>query len=123
MARSTLTPVALTPDSSATTIASIASSSFGATGAGNGVLFTNSGSQILVVVSTGTTATLTVVVGSTVLGLSTAGFPVTLPGTAGTYLVGPFHSAVNQIGTGQVAIDTSSTTGLTIGVLQIPGVY
>lgn len=122
MARTTPTPVVLTPNSTSTTIASIATSTVSGVGSPNGVLVTNTGASVLVVVSTGTTTTLTVLVGTTVLGQAAASFSVVLPSVAGTYIVGPFNSAVNQPGLGVVAVDFSSITGITVGVMQLPGV-
>lgn len=121
MARVTPTPVVLTPNNAAQTIASIATTTPVA-GVGSGVLVTNTGASVLVVVSTGTPSTLTVLVGATTLGQTTTSFTVALPGVAGTYLIGPFNSAVNQPGLGVVAVDFSVITGLTCGVMQLPGV-
>jgi hypothetical protein len=122
MARATLTVGTLTADNSATTIASIATTT-PVSGAGNGVLLANTLDSMLVVVSTGTASTLTVNVGTTLFGQAVANFTVSLPATAGTYIIGPFHSALNQPGTSQIAVDFSSITGLTVGAFQLPGVY
>lgn len=122
MARATLTVNTLQPDNAVLNLSTNSTTTVTA-GASNGVQFNNGGSTFLIVNQAGTTAsTLTVNVGTTLLGQSVT-LSATIPGTVGTYAVGPFHSAVNQLGSGQVAIDFSSATGLTVGAFQPAGVY
>lgn len=123
MARATLTVATTTPDTGVLDLTTTASATPG-TGVGNGVLVANSLDSCLVVSQTGSTpSTLTVIVGSTVLGQAVASFTATIPGVAGLYIVGPFHSADNLAGSGNVAIDFSSATGLTVGAFQLGNVF
>lgn len=120
MARATLTVTTLGPDNVLTDITTSSATTV-TTGGGNGVQFPNTLGSFLVLISTGTTTTLTVNIGTTVLGQAVTSFSVVVPGTAGTYQVGPFHSAVNVAG--NVAIDFTSATGITVGAFQLAGVY
>ena len=129
MARTTITPTILTADSGFTTLATAASTSPSA-GAGNGVQFNNAplGQVMLVVVTAGTPTTLTVVIGQTLLGQSVGtagqgGYSVGALATTGTALIGPFHAYMQTPGTFLVGVDFSAITGVTCGVIQIPGVY
>ena len=123
MARATLTVATTTPDNGVLDLTTTATTTPG-TGAGNGVQFNNSLDSFLVVNQTGSTSsTLTVNVGSTLLGQAVAGFTASVPGVAGIYIVGPFHSSLNQPGTGLIAIDFSSATGITVGAAQLANVF
>jgi hypothetical protein len=123
MARATLTVVSTTPDNGVLNLNTTASATPG-TGAGNGVQFSNTLGSFLVVNQAGTTAsTLTVVVGSTLLGQAVTSFSASIPGVVGVYVIGPFHSALDLAGTGLVAIDFSSATGLTVGAVTLASVY
>jgi|ERR1700722_1400927 len=123
MARTTLTVATTTPDNGVLDLNTTATTT-PSTGAGNGVQFNNTLDSFLIVNQSATTAsTLTVVVGSTLLGQAVASFTASIPGTIGVYIVGPFHSADNLPGTGNVAIDFSSATGITVGAAQLANVY
>jgi hypothetical protein len=124
MARTLVTATVQNPDQYATNLTTTCTSSVGTTGAGNGILIPNVlGQTVLVIVSSGTTSTLSVNIGATEFGQSATAFSVVLPATAGVYLIGLFHSAMDIPGTNQVAVDFSSVTGLTCGVIQLAGVY
>lgn len=124
MARATLTVASTTPDTGVLDLTTLANQSPGTTGTGNGVQFNNTLDSFLVVNQAGTTAsTASVVIGSTILGQGVTSFTASIPGTVGIYLIGPFHSAVNLPGTGNVAIDFSSVTGFTVGAAQLGNVY
>ncbi|MHB1956711.1 MAG: hypothetical protein ACYCOU_23550 [Sulfobacillus sp.] len=126
MARVLLTPSMLAADSSAANLTALAAGGVapGGVGAGNGVQFTNYPGQTFLLISVGTTVTtLTVVIGATLFGQAATSFSVG-PLTASTLaLVGPFHSALDQVGTSQVAVDFSSVTNILCAVLQASGVY
>jgi hypothetical protein len=88
------------------------------------VQFNNSLQSFLVVNQAGATpSNLTIVVGATLLGQAVTSFAATIPGVAGVYMIGPFHSADNLPGTGNVAIDFSSATGITVGAVSLASVY
>jgi hypothetical protein len=123
MARTTLTVPSTTADNGVLDLNTTATTTPG-TGAGNGVLFNNTLDSCLIVNQAGTTAsTLTVNVGSTVLGQAVTNFTANIPGTVGVYIIGPFHTALNQAGSGNVAIDFSSATGITVGAFQLGNVF
>jgi hypothetical protein len=129
MARVTLTPLIQTADQTALALSAATFTASGVapggTGAGNGVQFTNYGpGQTLLYVQLGSTAsTLTVQIGSTLFNQGATGFTVG-PLTASTVsMVGPFHSALDQQGTSQVAVDFSSVTNCLVIAVQLAGVY
>lgn len=122
MARTSLTTTVLQPDSVANNLTSNATTAPSATGVGNGVTFTNTGSAFLAVIVGSTATTATVVVGSTVLGQAVTSFSVVL-NTSATNIIGPFHSAVNLAGTTTVAVDFSNITGVTCGAFAPGSVY
>lgn len=87
------------------------------------LLFANTGREILLVSAATTSLTVTVDVGALVDGQSVANFnAVTLTnGHISTF--GPFHSVLDQNGTNQIQIVLSSTTSITVALLQTVGVY
>jgi len=124
MARTLLVATVQQPDQIATNLTTTCVSSPGTTGAGNGILVPNIvGQTFLGIVSAGTASTLTVNIGATLFSQGATGYSVSLPATAGVYMIGLFHSAMDIPGTNQVGIDFSSVTGITVGVIQLAGVY
>jgi hypothetical protein len=94
-----------------------------ATGAGNGIIFTNIVGVSMLMFSLGATAcTATVQVGMQSLPIGATTFAITIPVSA-TSCIGAFHSILSQPGTTQVAIDFSSNTGLVVALFQTPAVY
>lgn len=130
MARTTLVPTTLAADNAVSNLTSLlttggnANALVPATGAGNGVQFTNAPGVTQIGFSLGGTAcTLTVQVGMNSLpGLSTTTYSISLPTNAISY-IGGFHSVLNQAGTSIIAIDFSSNTGLVVALFQEPAVY
>lgn len=121
MARATLTVTVLGPDTVVTNVSTHSTTAVSA-GANSGVQFPNGNGAYLIVNQGGATpSNLTIQVGATLLG-QTVTLPATIPGVAGQYQVGPFHSAVND-SAGNVDIDFSSAAGLTVGAFQLAGVY
>jgi hypothetical protein len=132
MARSSVTPTLLSPDSVLENLTGLVASANGttsvtpgATGAGNGVTFPNFPGQTLFVVSNGATpTTLTVIIGSTLFGQSATSYSVGPTSATTINLVGPFHSALEASGSSNlIAIDFSSVTGVIVACLQLTGVY
>lgn len=122
MARATLTPTTLQADNVATAVSANSATTV-TSGAGNGVLFANvPGATFMIVNVGGTPTNLTVTVGSTVLGQAVTSFTVVCAASA-SYIVGPFHSVLDQPGSNQIAVDFSSSTSVTVGVFQTAGVY
>ena len=118
MANMALTPTILTPDQSFFNATSAAQALTGFTG----ITFPNTGNQLLVWVNGSTPSNATVVVGTTVLGQAVANIgPLAIPVSA-TSVMGPFHSVLEAPGTPTVTITLSSVTGLSVALIQLPGV-
>jgi hypothetical protein len=125
MARTLLTATLLTPDSAAANLTAIAAAGTApsASGAGNGVTLPNYPGQSFLLVSVGTTATTaTVQIGTTEFGQGATGFSVALTVSA-LNLLGPFHTAMDQVGGILVAVDFNNTTAVLCAALQALGVY
>lgn len=137
MARTQLSPTVLGADNTLSdlnvllTTAGNTKAVVPATGAGNGVQFTNFPTQTLIAFALLNTAcTVTVNAGMAgVGGLSATTYTISPPvGTATVpeiSLSGGFHSIVNQAGTipGVVTLDFSSNTGLVVALFSMPVVY
>lgn len=130
MARTQLTPTILAADnavSNLTTLLTTAGNTNAvvpATGAGNGITFTNLPGLSQLMFSLGATAcTATVQVGMAgIAGLAATTYTITLPVSAISE-IGSFHSILNQPGSTLVAIDFSSNTALVVALFQVPPVY
>lgn len=119
----TLTPTFLTPDSGnvdlTTTFTGLA-----VLGAGNTpIQWANiPGIHLLFLQCTGSTSTVTVQVGQTVLNQAVAAFTPFSPTVSDIILVGPFHTAAETAaGLIQVALGTPANVKALL--VQIPGVY
>ena len=85
--------------------------------------FSNTGREVLLISGTGA-QTVTVDMGTTVLGLTVPNFPaVTLTPSGHVFAFGPFDTQVNQDGTGMVYITLSATAGILAGLIQQAGAY
>ena len=85
--------------------------------------FTNSGREILLVLPTAGSLTVTIDIGVTILGQAVTNFtPVTMTST-NIYAFGPFDTAVDQSGTSIVQVVLSTTSTITVGLLQTVGTY
>jgi hypothetical protein len=128
MARTLITPT-IVAALAAFTITGNTGSSPGASGAGNGVLFTNFPGQTFVLVNNGATAAsgqITVAIGATIFGEAFTPYPIGVSTgipVSTQWLLGPFYSAYDQPGTNQIGIDfATSVVALTCTVLQMSGV-
>jgi hypothetical protein len=108
MARTALTPQQISR--------SMLTPAYSAGDAANGHAYTNSGQEFLIVKTTGTGATLTVKNPQVIDGQTVADRTYVLPAT-GERQIGPFPVYYNQAD-GNVYIDLSSATGLTLGVFR-----
>jgi hypothetical protein len=115
MARQTLTPQVLTYNGVLPTY--VAMTGF------TGVAWSNTGREILLVNLGSTATTETENIGVSVLGQGVTALTVT-PTVSAITPYGPFPSAFQQpsSGTNQVWVDFSSVVGLTVALLQMPGV-
>jgi hypothetical protein len=118
MATQTLTPTQFVADGPGINITSLL-----AAPTATGLLFTNTGREILFVLPSAGSLTVTVDIGSLVLGQSVTNFSsVTLTSTD-IYAFGPFHSVLDNTGTSQIQVTLSTTSTITIALLQTVGVY
>ena len=85
--------------------------------------FANTGREILFVAAGSTSETVTVDVGALVDGQSVTNFTTVNLTNAHTVAFGPFHSVLDQNGTNEVQIVLSTTTSITVALLQTVGVY
>jgi len=87
-----------------------------------GISFPWTGKEVVAVINGSTASTATVNLGVTVEGQAVTPFSVVLPTSNTTpQFLGPFSSHFVQ-SDGNVYIDLSSITGVTVAVLQLPGV-
>lgn len=85
----------------------------------DGHLFNNTGRQVLHVKNTNATSvTITLPIPAQVDGQTVAAREVTVPGTDGDVLIGPFTGAYNQDGS-VVWVDYSDPTGVSVAVLEV----
>jgi len=113
------TATVLSPDAAATDLTSVL-----ATPGATTMTFTNSGQQLLVLTNGATSCTVTLDVGTTVLGQAVTAFtPITIAANAACVLMGPFHSALNAPSTATVTVVFSNTTTVKAALVQVTGVY
>lgn len=94
-----------------------------ATPTGTTLQFTNSGREILFVAAGAGSETVTVDVGVTILGQAVTNFSAVTLTNGHTVAFGPFDTAVDTAGTTTVQIVLSTTTSITVALLQTVGVY
>jgi hypothetical protein len=84
--------------------------------------FANTGREILFVAAAASSETVTVDVGVTVLGQTVSNFTAVSMTNGDMYAFGPFDSQVDQAGTSTVQVVLSTTTAITVALLQTVGV-
>lgn len=94
-----------------------------ATPTGTTLQFANTGREILIIAAATTSLTVTVDIGALVLGQTVTNFTTVNLTNAHTYAFGPFHSVLDQSGTNLIQVVLSSTTSITVALLQAVGVY
>lgn len=87
------------------------------------LLFANTGREILIVVPTAGSLTVTVDVGALVDGQTVANFSAVTMTINDIYAFGPYHSVLDQSGTNQIQVTLSTVATITVGLLQTVGVY
>lgn len=94
-----------------------------AAASGTGCQWQNTGREVLAIINGSTASTATINFGVTVEGQAVAAFTQALPTSNTTpQFLGPFSPAHFTQADGNIYIDLSSVTGLTLAVLQLPGV-
>lgn len=118
MATQTLTPTQFVADGAGLDITAQLAAPTGTT-----LLFANTGREILFVAAGSTSETVTVDVGALVDGQTVSNFSTVNLTNGHTVAFGPFHSVIDQNGTNQVQVVLSTTTSITIALLQTVGVF
>lgn len=90
---------------------------------GTTLLFANTGREILFVAAGAVSETVTVDVGALVDGQTVTNFSTVNLTNSDTYAFGPFHSVLDQNGTNQVQVVLSTTSSITVALLQTVGVF
>lgn len=118
MTTQTLVPIQLAPDGTGLDLtASLA------TPTQTTLQFSNTGREILVVAAAAISETVTVDIGTTILGQSVTNFTAVSLTNAHTVVFGPFHSLLDQPGGTTVQVVLSTTTSISVALLQFVGVY
>jgi hypothetical protein len=85
--------------------------------------FANTGREILFVAAGAVSETVTVDIGSLVLGQAVSNFTTVSLTNAHTVAFGPFHSVLDQPGGNTIQVTLSTTTAITVALVQTVGVY
>jgi hypothetical protein len=118
MAYQTLTPVQFVADGGGLNITAQLAAPTATT-----LLFANTGREILFVTNSSTDSTVTVDVGALVDGQTVTNFSAVTLTEADIYSFGPFHSVLDQSGTNEIQVVLSTTTDMSVALLQMAGVY
>jgi hypothetical protein len=114
----TLTPVPFVPDGPGLDITAQLAAPTQTT-----LQFANSGREVLLVAAGAVSETVTVDIGTKVLGQAVTNFSSVSLTNAHTVAFGPFHSAAEQPGGDMIQVTLSTVTAITIVLLQLPGVF
>ena len=118
MTTQVLTPTQLVADGAGLDITALLAAPTATT-----LLFANTGREFLLVAAGSTSETVTVDVGALVDGQAVTNFTTVNLTNGHTVSFGPFHSVIDQNGTNQVQVVLSSTTSITVALIQTVGVY
>jgi len=117
MTAQTLTPMQLVRDGTGLDITALL-----ATPTQTTLQFANSGREFLLAAAGAGAETVTVDVGVTILGQTVTNFSAVTLTNGHTVAFGPFDSQVDQAGTNTVQVVLSTTTSITVALLQYVGV-
>ena len=118
-----MTTQVLTPTQFAADGAGLDITALLATPTGTTLLFANTGREFLLVAAGAVSETVTVDVGALVDGQTVSNFTTVNLTNAHTVSFGPFHSILDENGTNQVQVVLSTTTSITVALLQTIGVF
>jgi hypothetical protein len=118
MTTQVLTPTQLVADGTGLNITAVLAAPTGAT-----LQFANTGKEILIVVPTASSETVTVDIGTLVLGQAVANFSAVTMTSTDIYAFGPFHSVLDQPGGDTIQVVLSTTSTIEIALIQYVGVY
>jgi hypothetical protein len=114
----TLTPTQFAADGAGLNITSLLADPTQTT-----LLFANTGREILFVSAGASSETVTVDVGALVDGQTVTNFSAVTMTSSDLYAFGPFHSVLDQNGTNEIQVVLSTTTSITVALLQMIGVF
>jgi hypothetical protein len=117
MTAQTLTPTQLVPNAAGLDLTATL-----ATPTQTTLQFTNTGKEFLAVAAAATLETVTLNIGVTILGQTVTNFTAVDLTNAHTYLFGPFSSQVDTPGTATATVVLSTTTSISVALLQFVGV-
>jgi hypothetical protein len=118
MANQILTPVQDVADGAGLNITALL-----ATPTATTLQFANTGRERLIVVPAASSETVTVDVGTLVLGQSVSNFSSVTMTSTDIYQFGPFHSVLDQPGGNLIQVTLSTITSIQVALLQGVGVY
>lgn len=118
MTTQVLTPTQFVPDGPGLDITALLTTPTGTT-----LQFANTGREVLLVAAAAVSETVTVDIGSTVLGQAVTNFTTVNLTNAHTVAFGPFHSLLDQPGGTTVQVVLSTITSITVALVQMVGVY
>lgn len=118
MPTQTLTPTQLVADGAGLDITALLAAPTQTT-----LLFANTGREFLLVAAAAISETVTVDVGALVDGQTVTNFSAVTLTNGHTVSFGPYHSVLDQSGTNQVQVVLSTTTSITVALLQMVGVF
>jgi hypothetical protein len=118
----TITPTTLTPGGgSPTSLTTLLAA--GGLSSNTGVVFQNTGHEIIIIQTTSATTVVTSDIGTTVQGQPVTGLPSGTLAEPDIYVFGPYPSQYEeQNGTFDIELDFSVQTGVNVVILRIPGV-
>lgn len=118
MTTQTLTPTQLAPDGAGLNITALLG-----TPTQVSLEFENTGREILIVVPAAAAETVTVDIGAKILGQAVTAFSAVSLTSTDVYAFGPFHSVLEQPGGDLIEVTLSTTTSISVCLLQLPGVF
>lgn len=118
MATQTLIPTVAVPDGPGMDLTALLAAPSGTT-----LLFANTGREVLYISAGAVSETVTVDVGALVDGQTVANFPTVNLTNAHIYRFGEFHSVLDNTGTNQVQVTLSTTTSITVALVQDAAVF
>lgn len=94
-----------------------------ATPTGTVLQFANTGHERLIVVPGASSETVTVDIGTLILGQAVNNFSAVTLTSTDYYQFGPYHSVLDQPGGDLIQVTLSTTTSITVALLQGVGVF
>lgn len=113
MTTQVLTPTSQVPDAAGLDLTALLAAPTGTT-----LQFANTGREVLYVAAGATSETVTVNIGALVDGQAVTQFSATALTNAHTVMFGPFRAVLDQSGTSTMQVTLSTTTAITVALVQ-----